>query len=103
MLMKPRQIDLSRRATNYFFAFGLLAVAWFLAGLPTISRAVLATQTESACVTRLGKEAHRVLTCQMKDDLAQLQALVEALTSEGNLAYCAVVSPEGRYLAHSIR
>ncbi|HEV3003161.1 MAG TPA: ATP-binding protein [Pirellulales bacterium] len=102
MSMKPQQTDLSHRAAHYFLAFGLLAVASFLAGLPTISRSVLAMQTESACVTRLGKAAHLVLSCQMNDTGGELQSLVERLASEGNLVYCAVVSPQGRFLAHSL-
>jgi signal transduction histidine kinase len=100
MSKTKNQLDLSRRALGYFLVFGLLAIAWFLAGLPTISQAVMANQVESACVTRLGKAATRVLSCHL-DKPGELQSLIARMTAEGSLAYCAVVSPDGRYLAHS--
>jgi signal transduction histidine kinase len=100
MLQSVHQIDVSRRALGYFLAFGMLAVGWFMAGLPTISKAVMADQAESACLTRLGKAATRVLSCHLEAP-DELQALVARLATEGSLTYCAVVSPEGKFLAHS--
>lgn len=100
MLERVRQIDLSRRALSYFLAFGLAAVCWFVAGLPTISKAIMADQAESDCLIRLGKAASRVLSCQKRTP-KDVQPLLARLTSEGALAYCALVSPAGRYLAHS--
>lgn len=100
MFQHAQKIDVSRRALSYFLAFGLAAVCWFVAGLPAISKAIMAHQVESDCVTRLGKAATRVLsTYQNTPD--ELETLVARLASEGSLAYCAFVSPEGRYLAHS--
>ncbi|HET6881568.1 MAG TPA: ATP-binding protein [Pirellulales bacterium] len=100
MLHTAQQVDVSRRALSYFLMFGLLAVAWFVAGLPTISKAIIADQAESDCLTRLGKAATRVLSCSI-DTPDELEQLVAKLAAEGSLAYCAMVSPEGRYLAHS--
>lgn len=99
-MLQSAQIDLSRRALSYFLAFGLAAVCWFVAGLPAISKAIMADQAESDCLIRLGKAASRVLSCQKRTP-KDVQPLLARITSEGALAYCALVSPAGRYLAHS--
>ena len=100
MPASTHQIDVSRRALSYFLAFGMLAVGWFVAGQPTISKAIMTDQAESACLTRLGRAATRVLSCYL-DTPDELPALVARLATEGSLTYCAVVSPEGKFVAHS--
>lgn len=100
MLKTASHLDLSHRAFCSFLVFGLAAVTWFAAGLPTISKAIMANQVESACVTRLGKAATRVLSCQLAKP-TELGALLARLSTENSLAYCALVAPDGRYLAHS--
>ncbi|MGH7135703.1 MAG: PAS domain-containing protein, partial [Pirellulales bacterium] len=100
MFQHAQKIDVSRRALSCFLAFGLAAICWFVAGLPSISKAIMAHQVESECVTRLGKAATRVLSTYLNTP-DELEPLVARLAAEGSLSYCALVSPDGRYLAHS--
>jgi two-component system phosphate regulon sensor histidine kinase PhoR len=100
MFQHSQKFDVSRRALSYFLAFGLAAVCWFVAGLPAISKAIMAHQVESDCVTRLGKAATRVLSTYLSSP-EELESLISRLAAEGSLAYCALVAPDGKYLAHS--
>ena len=101
MFTKSKHIALPRRIVAYYLLFGVSAIAWLTAGIFYVSNSVLQSRGDSRAFTVLG-QASRVLALDyLQHGEASLQPLVEELTREQGLAYCAVVNSDGTCLAHS--
>lgn len=101
MPSKPRHLNFTRRVVASYLLFGLAAVVCLIVGLPLLVRALVAAQTDTVCINRLGRVNTAVLTAYARHGEAALQSTVEKLRADGALLYCAVIDTDGRYLAHS--
>ncbi len=101
MLGRTIQLELPRRVVVYYLLFCLVAFAWLGAGVAWIAHSILDARTDNACRSLLSKAASVVTIDYLRHGDENLQSLVERFAAEGSLAYCAIVSPGGRYLAHS--
>ncbi len=100
MVGKVSRLDLSRRVVTYYLMFGLAAVIWLALGLIFVAKAVLESQSEGGCLTRLGEATSTIRTAAIRRD-ANLEDLVQRFRVKWSLAYCAVVGNDGLFLAHS--
>lgn len=100
MLRRTIQLELSRRVTAYYFVFGLATLFWLIVGMVVIFKAVEGNRAETGCLARLGGAANLIRSAAIRED-ADFQPLMEQFQSKWGLAYCAVVSNDGRFLAHS--
>jgi PAS domain S-box-containing protein len=100
MLGKTSRLNLTRRVVAYYLIFGLAAVIWLALGLTFVVKAVLESRSETECFTRLGEAASTIRAAAIRRD-EKLQDLVEHFHKKWSLAYCAVASNDGLFLAHS--
>ncbi|MHC4399569.1 MAG: hypothetical protein ACYTG0_07810, partial [Planctomycetota bacterium] len=100
MLGKTSHLGLSHRVVAYYLMFALAAVAWLGIGAVVVAKSVLESQSETEALNRLSEAANAARTASLHEEI-DLQGLVERLRSKWGLAYCAVVSNDGVYLAHS--
>jgi signal transduction histidine kinase len=101
MFARSFHIQLPRRVTAYFLLFGLTAVVWLSAGAFYVARAVSQNRSESACLHWLGRGSNRVSLDYLQHGTANLQALAHEIVTQSGADYCAIVSPTGRFLAHT--
>ena len=100
MLGKASHLNLSRRVIAYYLMFGLAAVAWLAIGVVAVATSVLESRAEAKYVNRLAEAANAVRSAVIHEEI-DLQSVVEGLRAKWGLIYCAVVSNEGQYVAHS--
>lgn len=103
MFEKTIHLELPRRVTAYYLLFGLLAVAWLTIGVVVVSQSLVNSRAEGVCLSNVGRAAAAIAAEYRAGDPDKLQALVERLADSNGLAYAAFSSPEGRFLAHSLR
>jgi PAS domain S-box-containing protein len=102
MLGKTSQLGLSRRVIAYYLMFGMGAVTWLGIGAVVVATSILESRAETKSLNRLGQAASAVRGAAVRDETT-VQPLVEQLRRKWGLDYCAVMSGEGRYVAHSSR
>ena len=100
MLGRSSGVELSRRVTAYYLMFGLAAVVWLGVGVVVVAKSVLETRAETGCLGRLGEAAGAIRSAALHDR-ADLAVLVKHFQSRWGWDYCALVSPDGYFLAHS--
>ena len=100
MLGRTFQLELSRRVITYYLVFGLATLLWLIGGVVVILKAVETSRAETSCLVRLGGAGNLIRSAAIRED-GDFQPLVEEFQSKWGLAYCAVVSNDGRFLAHS--
>src|SRR5947209_2185760 len=100
---KHDHVGLPRRVTAYYLMFGLGAIVWLTIGIVVMMRALSTSQADTTFLTRLARAAAEAEAEYARHESENLQALVERIRSDGALAYCAIASDDGRYLAHSRR
>lgn len=101
MLGKTTSLTLPHRLASYYLLFGVSAIAWLVVGLVITTRELTTNQTESAIITLLGKAAATVQAEYQRFGESGLQTQVQRIRTQSSLLYSAVVSMEGRFLAHS--
>ena len=100
MLSTTSRVELSRRVIAYYFLFALATVSWLIVGVLWVAVSVLENRAESAWLNRLGESAAAVRAAVV-DQEQDFGPLVDRLQSKWGLAYCTVVSSEGKFLAHT--
>ena len=103
MFFRTIHLELPRRVVAYFLLFGTAAVTWLAVNVVVISQSSLSSRREGFCLAQLGRASAAVVLDFLRNGEANLQSLAERFESEGSLAYCAIVSRDGRFLAHSSR
>jgi PAS domain S-box-containing protein len=103
MFEKTPHLELPRRLTAYYLAFGLAAVAWLTVGVVTVSQSIVSSRAESVCLADLGNAANVIAAEHAGGGDGQLQSLVEQFRTIKSLAYCAFTDKSGRFVAHSCR
>lgn len=101
MFANKLQVYLPRKITAYFLLFGLAAIVWLAIGSIYVAHAVNQTRSEAAALRSLGRATNRFVLEYLQQGDANFQALVEEVGSQAHATYCAVVAPDGTFLAHS--
>ena len=101
MFAPAPHLELPRRITAYYLLFGLAAIAWLTVGAIIVSQSLQSMRAVNGALTQLGKTAASITTDHARHGEANFQAMVERIAAENGLRYCAIVGPDGRYLAHS--
>jgi two-component system phosphate regulon sensor histidine kinase PhoR len=102
MLGRSAQLGIPRRVVVSYLAICLFLVAWLLASVVIVSRSAQRSYEEGTFLSYLGRAA-TTTTIAMLGDEPDLQSLVERFAREKSLLYCAIVSPDGNYLAHTVQ
>jgi two-component system phosphate regulon sensor histidine kinase PhoR len=103
MLASKLQIRFPRKIAAYFLLFGIAALIWLSVGAVYVARAVSERHSESASLRWMGQGSDRIVLSYLREKEAGLAAIVDDICSKSGANYCAVVSRDGRYLAHSNR
>lgn len=103
MKSTQRNSGISRRVVAYYLFFSMVAVTWLAIGVLTTTQGVLSSRTTSRCLAHLSRLAAAIEMDLLRSDGENIQSLIEAARGEGRLAFCSVVGPDGRYLAHTTR
>ncbi len=101
MFANKLQVRLPRKITAFFLLFGLMALVSLSVGLVFVARSINQSWSESAALHDLGRTANRFVLSYLQHGDDEFQSLVERERAQNDSDYCAVVSPEGDYLAHS--
>jgi two-component system phosphate regulon sensor histidine kinase PhoR len=101
MLNKTTHLELPRRVTAYYLVFALAAIVWLAGGIVFVSKAILSSQAESACLANLGKATGLVATEFRNGGPEAVQAFLSRWTTQHALAWCALADPKGTFVAHS--
>jgi PAS domain S-box-containing protein len=101
MLRRSPQVELRRRLVVYYLFTGLAtAVLVSLAAVHTM-RTLLGQRSLEVSLNRLGWAAGILERAYEKGGVAAVQAQVPQVCAAALAYYCAVVSPEGKYAAHT--
>ncbi len=95
------QLELPRRVVVYYLLFCLIAVLWLAVGVIWVARGVIKSHTEGTLLSLLSKASSRIEIDYARHGDQNLQKVVEQIRLERSLDYCAIVSPENKYVAHS--
>ncbi len=101
MASKPQHLTLPRRISGYFLLFFVGAMLWSTVGSMLVSLSATRRRAENACLDRLQRASQQIEAEGAHPAEARLQALVERFQAEGDLEYGAIVSSDGRIVAHS--
>lgn len=101
MFRRTPNLELSLRVVAGFVLFCAVAVVWLAVSLVVLSQSTLRSRTDERCAAQLQKAASNVVLDYVRNGPANLQSLATGWQSQNSLAYCAIVSSDGRYLAHS--
>jgi signal transduction histidine kinase len=101
MFVNKLQIRLPRRVTAYFLLFGLAALVWLSVGAVYVAHWVSDSRSASASLRWLGRGSDRIVLSYLRDKELNLQSIVADIRVQSGASYCAIVSPAGKYTAHS--
>jgi signal transduction histidine kinase len=87
----------------YYLLFGLIVVAWLGASLVVVAQSALRQQKEGAFLSFIHRAAADTTIDYLRHGDAHLQSLVERFARDQSLLYCAVVSNDGQYVAHTVK
>ena len=92
-------LELPRRVAAFYWMFSLAAVAVLGAGVVIGAASALESQADTKCLRNLGEAAGAVQAAIRNQN--DLQPVVERIRENRDLTFCALVSNEGRYVAHT--
>jgi two-component system phosphate regulon sensor histidine kinase PhoR len=101
MFASKLPIRFSRKIAAYFLFFGIGALVWLSVGAVFVARTVSDRHSESAALRWVGQGGSRIVLSYLRDKGAGLPQIVADLCAKSGANYCAIVSLDGKYLAHS--
>ncbi|TWT98083.1 Alginate biosynthesis sensor protein KinB [Botrimarina colliarenosi] len=101
MLTSTNQLGFPRRVVALYLLFCLSAVLLLSTGAVMAVDSLLKAQAAGDALSQVGRLAAAIEIDLVTTGGEKTQALVENARKEGRLTWCAVVAPDGRYLAHS--
>ena len=101
VLGKTLHLELPRRVVVFYLLFCLAIVVWLTVGAVLVARTVIRLRSENFSLSQLSRVSSRFEIAYLRYGTENLQAVVERCRDDADLAYCAVVSPDGYFLAHS--
>jgi len=101
MFSKKNVLELPQRVTAYYLFFGLMAILWLGIGVVFVAISVLGSRAENAHVHQMGRAAPLISVDYLRNGEQNLQSLIDRIHHENSCLFCAVVSNDGRYVAHT--
>lgn len=101
MFASKLQIRLPRKIAAYFLLFGLAALVWLSVGAVYVAYTVTDSRSESASLRSLGRGSDRISLAHLRNNTADVQAVITEIRAQSKANYCALASPTGEYTAHS--
>lgn len=101
MVRSRSSLGFPRKVVVYYLLFCLLAVSWLTIGVLYTAHTVSESRTTSSCLSRLGKTAAALELAYLRGGVSKLQEVLEGSKDLSNLKYLAVISVDGKILAHS--
>ena len=101
MFRSRPQLGFPRKVVAYYLLFCLVAVCWLAVGIIATSHTVLSSRAINSCLSRLGKTAAAVEIEHLRHGTENFQAILTQAKAEAALTYGAVVSTDGKILAHT--
>ena len=96
-----RKVGFPRKVVAYYLLFCLIAVCWLTAGVLFTSHTLLSSRTTDASLSRLGKTSAALEIAYLRGGQETLAEVLGRTKSEASLAYASIISPGGKYLAHT--
>ncbi|MCG8450845.1 MAG: cell wall metabolism sensor histidine kinase WalK [Pirellulales bacterium] len=103
MFRNRRKVGFPRKVVAYYLLFCLVSICWLAGGVLVTSHTVLSSRTTNASLSRLGKTSAALEIAYLRGGKQALLKVLQRAKSEGAMAYTAIVSPDGKYLAHTNR
>jgi signal transduction histidine kinase len=101
MLAKSVKVELPRRVVVFYLLYSLLAITWLAVSALVATKSIVVRSSEDELLSYL-KHATTVATVELAShDNAPLRPLVERFSREHSLLFCAFVSNDNTYAAHS--
>ena len=101
MLAKPVKVELPRRVVVLYLLYSLLAITWLTVSALFVAKSIVVRSGEDELLSYL-EHATAVATVELiSHDNAPHQPLVERFSREHSLLFCAFVSSDNTYVAHS--
>ena len=101
ILRNHLQLGLPRRVVVYYLFFCLAALCWLAVGVVLVTQSVISSRSENAVLSRIGQAAAAIEVDYVRHGAENFGDHISRLTADGRLAYCAIVSEEGQFLAHT--
>ena len=93
--------ELSQRITAYYFLFGLTALMCLGFCTILVSIVAISSRAESTCLLQLGRTAPLLAIEFLRGGEKDLVSSLERIRHENSAKSCAIVSNDGRYIAHT--
>lgn len=103
MLSSSIYLALPRRIVVLTLLFGMGAVIWVIFTALLAMQSLVQTTALDAHLTGARRYGIRVREAMVNGSPEETAETLDSIRSEGNFAYCAVVGPDGFYLAHTER
>lgn len=84
-----------------YLLLSMVVVAWLSLGVVYSVHAVLSSRAESQCLSLLGQAAAQAQIAYLRSGSESFPSLVEQVSEQNHLTYCAIVGTDGTYLAHT--
>lgn len=101
MFVRRTNLGLPRRVVAYYLLFCVIAVTWLAAGVLVTTHSVLSSRNVSTGLSRLDKLSAAIELETLRNGTENLQAILVRARAESGLDYCAIVSNDGYYCAHT--
>jgi len=103
MLGKTHVLRLPQRVTAYYLLFGLAAIVWLSIGIVFAANSVISSRAETSRINQLGRAASTIAIEYLRHGDENIQSIVEEIRRQNSLNYCAIVTPDANYAAHTSR
>ncbi len=97
------QLGFPRQVVSCYLLFSVIAVTWLSIGVVFTVHAILATRTESECLSQLGRAAAAVEIEHLRHGDEALGRLLDRIRGDGRFSCCAVIDSSGKFIAHTDR
>lgn len=101
MLAKSVKVELPRRVVVFYLLYSLMAILWLAASALFATKSIVVRSSEDELISNLRHAATVAMIESASRDDDQLQSLVERFSREHSLLFCAFVSSDNTYVAHS--
>lgn len=101
MIRSRPKLGLSRKIVAYYLCFCLVAVCWLAAGVVLTGHALVCDRGANACLSRLGKTSAAIEIHWLRRGAEGLNGILNELSANCQAAYCSVIGPDGKALAHT--
>lgn len=101
MIRSRPKPGLSRKIVAYYLCFCLVAVCWLAVGVVLTAHALVCDRGANACLSRLGKTSAAIEIHWLRRGAEGLNEILDDLSANCQAAYCAVIGPDGKTVAHT--